>query len=348
MARRLLLFSLLALSSCTKAPVGVESLDVYLERLSGAVDMPLPPARVSRDAPGLPPAPRSSIAPSTQIDLIDFLSLSGCALQVNLGRRNSQLGRTASPSQRLILDLEFLELAPDCAALLRQRGDDTLADTLDQASEQRRQQLPQSIYEAILAGVEWQSFWASPTRLGHYPAHTGSEVSEALSQLTALSQRWLDGDWRASNREFELLLSALRAGDGGALMVASAMVHRALERANQLLVRTRQEKPLCPFGQVTPRAEALQRVVQRFFVGGVQPWLVKLRQRKELLSAPVTELENTVHGVQSPQYRDWVNERDALLEGQTEAIKTHVRAIQVTLAQCESGGDTQLGAQVRG
>jgi hypothetical protein len=149
-----------------------------------------------------------------------------------------------------------------------------------------------------------------------------------------LTRGWLGGNWQASNREFELLLSDLRAGDGGALVAAHSLASRELERANTLLAAAQATAPLCPFGNHTDRSKSLEQVVARFFVGAVQPWLVRLRQRAELLLAPVTNLEAPLSAALSPQYRAWVMERDHLLNNQTELIRAHIANIQATLAPC--------------
>ena len=115
---RVILLSLLLLTGCGQSDSGLVHLNEYLSRLSTVTGTALESQALPRFdlAPPLP----GKVGPTTnqQIDLIDFLSLTGCSLQVNLGRRNTQLGRTASPSQRLLLDLEFLDLAPACIELL--------------------------------------------------------------------------------------------------------------------------------------------------------------------------------------------------------------------------------------
>ena len=326
---------LLALTGCTDPKTGPDHLDEYLHRLATVTGVELV-AGVPHDAHRLDlPRQQATESPvSNQIDLIDFLSLSGCALQVNLGRRNTQLGRTASPSQRLLLDLEFMDLAPECITLLRERGDGELASTLAEVSDERQTLLSESIAQAVLMGPEWRLFWERPATLGNYPLDTNSAIAGSLSQLSDLTRGWLGGDWQASNREFELLLSDLRAGDGGALLAAHSLVSRELERANTLLASTLSTAPLCPFGNPTDRSRAMEQVVARFFVGAVQPWLVQLRQRTELLLAPVTNLEAPLSAALSPQYRAWVAERDHLLNNQTELIRAHIASIQATLAAC--------------
>ena len=326
---------LLVLTGCSDPDTGPAQLDEYLKRLSTVTGVELTSgAPYESDRFDLPKELTPELSTASQIDLIDFLSLSGCQLQVNLGRRNTQLGRTASTSQRLLLDLEFMELAPECITLLRERGDKELASTLAAVSVEREAQLPDSIARALLLGPEWRLFWERPATLGNYPDDTNSAMTESLSRLADLARSWLEGNWQASNREVELLLSDLRAGDGGALLSAHSLVSRELERANTLLARTQTAAPLCPFGNPTDRSKALEQVVARFFVGALQPWLVQLRQRTELLLGPVTDLETPLSAALSPRYRAWVTERDDLLNTQTERIRAHIANIQATLAGC--------------
>lgn len=326
---------LLALIGCSDPDTGPAQLDEYLKRLSAVTGVELTAsAPYESDRFDLPEEQTAELPTASQIDLIDFLSLSGCELQVNLGRRNTQLGRTASPSQRLLLDLEFMDLAPECITLLRERGDNELASALTAVSVEREAQLPDSIARALLLGPEWRLFWERPATLGNYPDETSSAMTESLNRLADLTRGWLEGNWQASNREVELLLSDLRAGDGGALLAAHSLVSRELERANTLLARTQTAAPLCPFGNPTDRSKALEQVVARFFVGALQPWLVQLRQRTELLLGPVTDLETPLSTALSPRYRAWVSQRDDLLNNQTERIRAHITNLQAALAGC--------------
>ena len=335
MLRCLLLLCLLL--GCGEPNTGPNNLSGYLERLERVTGVSIPEKPAFPRSLDLPREHAATPPESNQIDLIDFLSLSGCELQVNLGRRNTQLGRAASPSQRLLLDLEFMRLAPTCSALLKERGNAELATTLNLTSHDREQKLPTSIADAILMGPEWEAFWERPKTLARYPADTSSQIAATLGQLTALSTQWLAGDWAASDREFELLLSELLAGDGGALIMAYSIVSQDIARATGMLMRMSDTAPLCPFGQHTERSRTLENIVSRFFVGDIQPWLVALRQRKELLLAPVQQLEQPLLPVMSSQYAQWVDRRDELLGRLTMLIKQHIRAIETALEACIRG-----------
>jgi len=270
----------------------------------------------------------------SNIDVLDFLSLSGCALQVNLGRRNSSLGRTASASQRLLLDLEFLDLVPDCITQLRATDDEALAEQLSIMAQTRRNELPASIYNAILAGPEFQQFWQIPAALSDYPKRTNSQIADTLLRLDALTAHWLAGNYRTDNHEFERLLAEMRAGDGGSLMRAASTQTFMLAQADAMLAAANSGAPLCAQAVVSPQVEIIRNVVGRFFAEDVQRWLADIAKRRHLLMPPITALEARLNAVLPPQYRDWQSERDAQLTQIGDASRRHVSAIQQLLRDC--------------
>jgi hypothetical protein len=218
---------------------------------------------------------------------------------------------------------------------LESRGDTALAATIRVASDDRKRSLPSAVFDAVLLGAEWRAFWHANPTLGDYPRQTSSVVEHTVTSLTAMTASWLNGDWSADNRAFELLLSDVRTGDGGELLLATSQLVWALERANALLTKTQSERPLCPFGQPTERSRALKRVVQQFFVAKVQSWVVSLRRRAELIHEPTQRLETVLAGSVTQPYQDWVVARDTLLAQLTYMTRQHVQAVQATLASCE-------------
>ena len=153
------------------------------------------------------------------LDTLDLVSLSGCSVQTTIGKRNSSLGRHAKPSQRLRLELEYLRLAPQCIALLRDRQR-ALADVLKAAWHERQAQLPAMVFNATLGSDEYRSFWLAPRAPGDYPVVSLAVAVSALQRVNRHVCRWLSGDYQAQNRDFEVLLSQVAGGDAGALMQA--------------------------------------------------------------------------------------------------------------------------------
>jgi len=325
------------LLGCGAPDDGPARLDNYLTRLARAIDQALPapeplePPRINEA--GLHPV---SVTPRS-LAVLDFLALSGCELQVNLGRRNSSLGRNAPPSQRLLLDLEFLRLAPACVQHLHSRGKTSLADSIEAIASERAELLPRRIYNAILAGPEFARFWQLPGELGTYPRDTGGDLIDALTWLESSTRRWLDGDYRADNETLEWRLSQLRAGDGGALLLASAVQAQALGRANAALDARLKDRPLCPQGHQSTDATITQTVVAKYFARDAQAWLAGLHRRKQALMPPLHTLESQLSAVLPPEYQAWKARREALLTTLESAPRHHVDTLNRALAMCPEG-----------
>ena len=189
--------------------------EVYLSR-TGSVqstapsdELKVPPVVVDLQLP----------IPWGTLDTLDLVSLSGCTVQATIGKRNSSLGRYAKPSQRLLLELEYLQLAPHCIDLLRERHL-ALANVLDAAWRQRQLQLPALIFNGTLGSDEYRSLWLYPAVPAAYPPVSHSAAVSALDRINRHVCRWLSGDYQAQNRDFEVSLSEVAGGDAGALLHA--------------------------------------------------------------------------------------------------------------------------------
>jgi hypothetical protein len=162
--------------------------------------------------PQIPPTRQLRIAlPTGTFPTIDFMALHGCALQITLGKYQSRLGRFASDSQRLLLDLEYLSLAPDCIALKQREHELALAEQLRQEHQLKLRQLPSLVFNATLANTEFQQFWSR--RSGRRANTEQFRLTlSAITEVNASTLRWLHGDYQASNIEFEIQLSEIRKG----------------------------------------------------------------------------------------------------------------------------------------
>jgi Protein of unknown function (DUF3080) len=306
----------------------------YLNRLGRT--LAVAPARVVPRAAPVRPSPGSIRidAPASKLDTLDFLALSGCDIQVTIGKRNSSLGRMARASQRLLLDLEYLRLAPACSAYLREQGENMLADTLDQAWELKRRHLPAMIFNATLGSEEYRKFWKRPALPGNYPANTGSAVITALGAINNHARRWLTGDFLANNREFETLLGEVARGDGGALLQALAGQAAWLASANQLLQQRLAQGPLCSPGRRPAASDILENVIRKYFIGDIQPWSAAVGRRYHELLSPIAELEQLLGATLPPPYRNWQIARNAQLTTMVQAPRLHVEQLQLIRQPC--------------
>lgn len=321
------------LAGCTaKDPAAAHEL--YLSRLGRTLSVP---KTAIAALPLIPlPAPRQLHLdiPPGKLGALDFLALTGCAVQVTIGKRNSSLGLMARDSQRLLLDLEYLRLAPACIDWQRQQGEDALAATLEQAWATKRRDLPARIFNATLAGSEYREFWQAPVDTADYPTNTGSALITSLDAINGQVRRWLAGDFQADNRAFELLLADVAAGDGGALRKALAAQAGALAAADLMLQRRREQGPLCAPGFRPEAAEILANVVRKYFIGGIQPRAAALNRRYHELLLPIAELEALLEPALPPAYRAWRQQRDEQLTAMARAPREHVEQLRATQQPC--------------
>jgi len=308
--------------------------DDYLTRLGRtlAVDVPA----VERQA--LPVPPRTGQLqhdiPPGSLDALDFLALSGCAVQVTIGKRNSSLGRMAKPSQRLLLELEYLQLAPDCIAHRRDNGNEALAADLEQAWQLKRQQLPALIFNATLGGEEYRAFWRAGALAPDYPGSISSEVPSALLAINNHARRWLAGDYQANNRDFEILLSAVAAGDGGALYRALHQQDAWLSAANRMLDWRMARGPLCSTNIRPAAADILPNVIRNYFIETIQLRAAGLNRRNHELLPPVTVLEEMLGTTLPAEYRAWRDGRNSQLDHLVQAPRRHVEKLIAIQEPC--------------
>jgi hypothetical protein len=216
------LLAMLALSflqGCQPSEPGSHS-PPYLTRLAGFLAVTPPAAAFAVMSPPPPAEALQLPIPASNLDGLDFLSLSGCAVQVTILKRDSSLGRAAKPSQRLLLALEFLQLAPACIQQLQEQGNAQLASSLHAAWQEHQAQLPALAFNATLGSDEFRAFWLTEPASAEYPRSEPHTAAAAARSIDNSVRRWLSGDYRAENLDFELWLSAVAGGDGGAQLHA--------------------------------------------------------------------------------------------------------------------------------
>lgn len=321
------------LAGCGSTPLGESLLVNYIERLSNTLSVDKP-ARPAIDPPRIVEFEIAPIPIETQsIGLIDLLSVTDCELKINIARRNTLLAKSASPSQQLLLDLEFLRLAPACIDSLKSSGDDKLAEIIKEARELRDQQLPARIFNAVIADLEWQALWSVPLSLGNYPEQSSDDEAQALNALAHRIERWLSGNWDREDEMIELVLSELRTGAGGSLLLAASTQQAFLAQASKLLEATPREE-LCRRGEATQTSVVLNTVIQKYFAGEVQGWLSTVNQRHYALLREVESIESSLNDVLTNEYREWQSTREVTTEYLFSAPRSHVAAIKATQGPC--------------
>ncbi|MEP5567119.1 MAG: DUF3080 family protein [Halioglobus sp.] len=326
-----LMFGLLTLNGCGE-PTADTPFETYLDRLGRTLDVGTKSVVLYQPIPRQPrPGQLRLDIPSDKLGTLDFMDLRGCELQVTIGKRNSSLGRLARDSQKLLLALEYLALAPACVEYLQAEGETELARKLEQAQRQKSDLLPALIFNATLAGEEFQALWRPTPLTGNYPTDTSSAVVTALENIHTSVGRWLAGDYSANNLTFELQLSEVSRGDAGQLWRALAHQGQWLDAANAKLKR---RGPICKDNLRPESADILPNVIRKYFIDGIQPRAAMLGRRYHQLTPPIFALEALLRPDLPPDYLSWSEGRNSALGKLTQAPKQHVLQLQQALDGC--------------
>lgn len=305
----------------------------YVGKLGKALSVAAPDKETSI---ALTPPPETVLQldiPTSPVDSLDFLQLSGCAVQANIGKRQTSLGRLAKPSQRMLLELEYLRLAPACISRLRngnRNGNNpALADVLEDAWREKQAQIPALLFNATLGSAEYRAFWLATPAPEDYPSSSPQAVAAALAAINEQTQRWLSGDYRARNRNFELLLSEVAGGHGGVRLQDwthqldwLAVAEHMLEHASA----PRCSRPL--------RHAERQLSIADYFRAAIQPLATQSQQRYQRVAAPALALEAQLDATLPPHYRHWMEDRNQLVATLAQAPARHLERLKRLQATC--------------
>ena len=322
----------LLLGSCQRSPTET-ALEIYINRLAIALSTSVEPSSLTQ-APALPPEIALTTSPNLAgAGIFDPLSLRKCALKTTLIKRGSSLGKNAKASQRLLLQLEFLHLAPACIALQRQQGNIATADQLQKEWRYERSTLAGQIFQATLAGTAFRAFWNAHPRPGEYPPVDGARARAALNQLNHMVVRWLQGDYRSDNLALELALGEIAGARSGPMLQRLATHHDWLRAADVSLHNPVTGQLLCR-QEIPATRRVLLADATAYFRREVLPHSRRLAQQLATLVDAVTALEALLEPAQSPDYQSWRHQIVELRQTIDQAAAKHLDSLTQTHKVC--------------
>lgn len=332
-SRTFLLLTLSALAGCSETGPAAELSD-YVQRLERVLEQGAHPFG-ERDFPRLPAVRDIRLEPDREnIDILEFLRIGRCELQQLVAERNSNLGRLAEPSQRLVYELNFIRFGNACLEAITADYPE-LATDLAAILDRKRESLPVAIWQATLGGDEFRAFWKTSSASLPATFESDSALLLALAQLTDDIRGWMSGATSIDSSRLESQLDSIRRGNAGVLMRAWATIDNRLETANQVVADRLVRRPLCFDGMSNPKAAILDTVVREHFVRDVQGWAAALSTRTYEMFPRIRALEAQLVEVEPPAYRSWRADRDAFLERSTGALARHVAALEPLMRQCD-------------
>ena len=358
--------AMFALLGCFGGSTVKQSIDDYAARLSRVLDTPLPDSFNDKITTPLPKLADSATLKhaieGVNINLREFYALQDCELGTVVAERNTSLGKSQLPSQRLVYESKLLNVLKSCEAALTKENESnqrnaTLAATIASWREQKTQNYSKTWANLVQGSQELRLALNTPERLFSVENNKDALSSvNALYYINSLSNKGLllsdmyssntassDTETEASNENNSESIIESSELEQQLKIIRSARLPATLWHTQQTLTQnlslltnmleTELDAVSCPEGRASDKAKILRNVFYLFFIEEIQP---------------VGSLVNQYHYKLAPLWEDWLAQpslheefkryiRQQSQDGfnqYSSAMKAHVNLWQGFLGRC--------------
>ena len=358
--------AMFALLGCFGGSTVKQSIDDYAARLSRVLDTPLPDSFNDKITTPLPKLADSATLKhaieGVNINLREFYALQDCELGTVVAERNTSLGKSQLPSQRLVYESKLLNVLKSCEAALTKENESNqrnaaLAATIASWREQKTQDYSKTWANLVQGSQELRLALNTPERLFSVENNRDALSSvNALYYINSLSNKELllsdmyssntassDTETEATNENNSERIIESSELEQQLKIIRSARLPATLWHTQQTLTQnlslltnmleTELDAVSCPEGRASDKAKILRNVFYLFFIEEIQP---------------VGSLVNQYHYKLAPLWEDWLAQpslheefkryiRQQSQDGfnqYSSAMKAHVNLWQGFLGRC--------------
>ena len=358
--------AMFALLGCFGGSTVKQSIDDYAARLSRVLDTPLPDSFNDKITTPLPKLADSATLKhaieGVNINLREFYALQDCELGTVVAERNTSLGKSQLPSQRLVYESKLLNVLNSCEAALTKENESNqrnaaLAATIASWREQKTQDYSKTWANLVQGSQELRLALNTPERLFSVENNRDALSSvNALYYINSLSNKELllsdmyssntassDTETEATNENNSESIIESSELEQQLKIIRSARLPATLWHTQQTLTQnlslltnmleTELDAVSCPEGRASDKAKILRNVFYLFFIEEIQP---------------VGSLVNQYHYKLAPLWEDWLAQpslheefkryiRQQSQDGfnqYSSAMKAHVNLWQGFLGRC--------------
>ena len=358
--------AMFALLGCFGGSTVKQSIDDYAARLSRVLDTPLPDSFNDKITTPLPKLADSATLKhaieGVNINLREFYALQDCELGTVVAERNTSLGKSQLPSQRLVYESKLLNVLRSCEAALTKESETdqrnvALAATISSWREQKTQDYSKTWANLVQGSQELRLALNTPERLFSVENNRDALSSvNALYYINSLSNKELllsdmyssntassDTETEATNENNSESIIESSELEQQLKIIRSARLPATLWHTQQTLTQnlslltdmleTELDAVSCPEGRASDKAKILRNVFYLFFIEEIQP---------------VGSLVNQYHYKLAPLWEDWLAQpslheefkryiRQQSQDGfnqYSSAMKAHVNLWQGFLGRC--------------
>ena len=316
--------AMFALLGCFGGSTVKQSIDDYAARLSRVLDTPLPDSFNDKITTPLPKLADSATLKhaieGVSINLREFYALQDCELGTVVAERNTSLGKSQLPSQRLVYESKLLTVLKSCEAALTKENESNkrnaaLAATIASWREQKTQEYSKTWANLVQGSQELRLALNTPERLFSVENNKDALSSvNALYYINSLSNKGLllsdmyssntassDTETEATNENNSEKIIESSELEQQLKIIRSARLPATLWHTQQTLTQnlslltnmleTELDAVSCPEGRASDKAKILRNVFYLFFIEEIQP---------------VGSLVNQYHYKLAPLWEDWL------------------------------------------
>ena len=316
--------AMFALLGCFGGSTVKQSIDDYAARLSRVLDTPLPDSFNDKITTPLPKLADSATLKhaieGVNINLREFYALQDCELGTVVAERNTSLGKSQLPSQRLVYESKLLNVLKSCEAALTKENESNqrnaaLAATIASWREQKTQDYSKTWANLVQGSQELRLALNTPERLFSVENNKDALSSvNALYYINSLSNKELllsdmyssntassDTETEATNENNSESIIESSELEQQLKIIRSARLPATLWHTQQTLTQnlslltnmleTELDAVSCPEGRASDKAKILRNVFYLFFIEEIQP---------------VGSLVNQYHYKLAPLWEDWL------------------------------------------
>jgi len=316
--------AMFALLGCFGGSTVKQSIDDYAARLSRVLDTPLPDSFNDKITTPLPKLADSATLKhaieGVSINMREFYALQDCELGTVVAERNTSLGKSQLPSQRLVYESKLLNVLKSCEAMLTKENESNqrnaaLAATIASWREQKTQDYSKTWANLVQGSQELRLALNTPERLFSVENNKDALSSvNALYYINSLSNKGLllsdmyssntassDTETEATNENNSESIIESSELEQQLKIIRSARLPATLWHTQQTLTQnlslltnmleTELDAVSCPEGRASDKAKILRNVFYLFFIEEIQP---------------VGSLVNQYHYKLAPLWEDWL------------------------------------------
>lgn len=328
------LVSSLLLTGCFNERSLEDSLDDYNERLSYVLDIDLPATAY----PSLPALAASSTIrhdiEALSINLREFYALQDCELGRVVAQRNTSLGKSQLPSQRLVYESKLLSVLDACKIALDE-SQSALTTMLNNWQQQKRSDYAKTWANLIQTSKEFRLSLNTPEQ--YLSMHSSADANASINALY-----FIDSVKRIAEQVDSSPIDSAELEDQ-LQTVESTRLPASIWRT-QLLLSTnltnlttaltpQLQNISCPDGRASEKAKILRNVFYLFFIEEIQPVASLINQYHYKL-LPLWNGFQQHPALHADFKRYIVEQSNTNFTAYSQAMHTHVSLWQGFLKRC--------------